>query len=735
MPGEMLTHSVVKSLAGGAAAIEVRCTAPFAVGVVLWRDEGNRLLATVVAKATYRLAPGMSELVDPPDPLQERDAYWDDDAAGKLRLPSDLAPFKATHEVFVSGHARVKGATRARVAVGEIDKGVALDRHDAPIVGLGPVNASWPQRDALLRPEDRAWLVDPARGGRPRGFDLRYFCAAPVDQRSDEAWRADARIILEGLHAPHGSLVTTLAGVAPALRSVDGSIDLEPAPPFVADTLFIDVDRQIATLTFRAIVPTGEDGLIVEVLATDASPPVGRVDDATTELDRSALSEFLAPVLPFPTAPPTSERASRSFIPTTDDGALPFRPSAPPPPPPPPKPDLSAPPADPPPDPARPVPPPPRSTVGQLQSLSRPATATEERAAQAPMTEKDRFRKAFGGGAFGASAFGAASAKSTSTPATTSPASATPDPPSPASAPTASSPGIVSDAAAPGAKAASDAAAALAARVAAVQAAPLERAAAITRRAIVDLLSFDPGVPTRLRRSKPHAQLLNDLDAPRVPRKVDVAVKEEPEDRARLDVLRVLSCGAPLGPDELDASFDALLDDPHELEVPLFLVTGEVRPTMDEVETLRVAVELAKPLAGVNKRMLAGIAAGSDALGRAGGLMADSAAALYKRLEMATSELSLPPRHLADLVDRTLLEARSFKKRTLLGSTRIRAELTIGRLTLPIYLPDSAASHLPLLPVFSLAALVEFRPREDASEQNPTALVAFALGRVLRVRK
>ena len=31
---------------------------------------------------------------------------------------------------------------------------------------------------------------------------------------------------------------------------------------------------------------------------------------------------------------------------------------------------------------------------------------------------------------------------------------------------------------------------------------------------------------------------------------------------------------------------------------------------------------------------------------------------------------------------------------------RIRAELTIGRLVLPIYLPDSAASHLPLLAAF-----------------------------------
>ncbi len=71
----------------------------------------------------------------------------------------------------------------------------------------------------------------------------------------------------------------------------------------------------------------------------------------------------------------------------------------------------------------------------------------------------------------------------------------------------------------------------------------------------------------------------------------------------------------------------------------------------------------------------------------------------------------------------------------LFGETRIRADLTLGRATTPIYLPDSAASHLPMLPVFTIAALVELRPREDASEQSPTALLARAFGRVLRSRK
>ena len=118
-------------------------------------------------------------------------------------------------------------------------------------------------------------------------------------------------------------------------------------------------------------------------------------------------------------------------------------------------------------------------------------------------------------------------------------------------------------------------------------------------------------------------------------------------------------------------------DDP---EVRCHLLFGHGEQAEKNAKAAEVAVEIAKPLAGVNKRVLAAIAASTDALGRAAGLTADGAASHYKRLEVATSELSLPPRHLADHVDRTLLEARSFKKRTLLGAPRIRAELGLGGL-------------------------------------------------------
>ncbi|NUP06015.1 MAG: DUF2169 domain-containing protein [Polyangiaceae bacterium] len=843
----MLTRPIAKSVPGTPAGIEVRSHAPFTVGVVLWRDESARVLATVVAKATYKLTQGTSEIVDQPDPIRHPDEYWDDGAAGSLRFPSDLAPFKADHEVVVVGHVYSNGnhpthTATARIVIGEIEKmitataprrsdrtgllqtgapqtrfslryefaaggvdnPVGIDPTDftpdgghvlpqltppnadvrpgdyVPSVGLGPVSRSWSARDSLLRPEDRDWLADPLRRPRPQGFDPRYFCDAPADQRSAEPLRADARLILEGLHPTSPRLVTNLSGVAPSLRALKPNW---PAPPFIPDTLYIDTDRQIATLAFRAIVPLDNDKLVLDVVMDGYADQTVALDaaggEATAELDRSAFSDVASSGLPFP---PSSE-PGRAVMQNAADGALPFRPpshypppapsmSSPPalplaPPPSVPSPRAPAPSAHPPPAPPpaapAPAPPPlvsappkesfvepapasanPMSTLGQLQSLLRTRATTDERRAevQAPRSPeaaarpeaKDKFRKAF---SFGSDA---------------GPPKAAPSNPPPPPPPSSGGTKLADMALASGVvKASSDAAATIMAttptlagmpmvtepRVAPTStASQIERSPGIARRAIVDLLAFDAGVPNRLRRSKTHAPLLTELAGSRTPKNLDdKAGEKDEEDRARLDVLRVLSCGTPLGADELHATFDALLEDPQDFEIPLFLVEGEARPTMDEVETLKVALELAKPLAGTNKRVLGAIASASDALSRTAPPVPEVAAALYKQLDAATTELSLPTRHLSSQVDRTLLDARSYKKRTLLGSPRIRADLTLGRHTMPVYLPDAAASQLPLLPVFPLLALVEFRPREDASEQNPAALVAFALGRVLRSRK
>lgn len=258
----------------------------------------------------------------------------------------------------------------------------------------------------------------------------------------------------------------------------------------------------------------------------------------------------------------------------------------------------------------------------------------------------------------------------------------------------------------------------------------------MVRRVLVDLITVAPDVPKRIRRTKALSALLTDFVPPRPFRRPDEPEAErekDREERGRFEVLRVLSCGQPLDSAGLSAALDRALEDPNDLEIPLFLVAGELKPTWDEVETLKAAVRVATPLSTNDKRLAATVAVANEAVSASGSPANETVHALYKQLEGALRELNLPSRYLAENVDRVLLEARAYKKRTVLGEPRIRAELALGPSSVwPTYLPEGVGPHLPMLASFGVVALVEVRPREDAAESHAEALVVMALGRVVR---
>lgn len=122
----------------------------------------------------------------------------------------------------------------------------------API-GVGPVAPTWPSRAGRLTPESAAgwaarWFALPL----PEGLDASFFSSAPPDQQVDEL-RPDERIVLENLHPAHPRLVTNLAGVTPraVAERVEGTRE---EVRLVADTLWIDTDRGVATLVWRGSI-------------------------------------------------------------------------------------------------------------------------------------------------------------------------------------------------------------------------------------------------------------------------------------------------------------------------------------------------------------------------------------------------------------------------------------------------------------------------------------------------
>jgi hypothetical protein len=623
-----------------------------------------------------------------------------------------------------------------------------------PSVGLGPIAPSWPTRAASLLPAHASWLRDSAGSPLPQGFFARFFQVAPADQWLDRALAANERLVLEGLHPEIPRLITNLSGVEP--RAIVVGESGEPRR-LLGDLLVIDTDRGICTLTYRAQIPLDEGSADLEVIVVGA--PMGvkigadtvreiigaeddvelvEVDDEAAETITPAprfstpIPRAFTPVRPVHVGEPDAVTTtpgvlsevirvaalpfSGALAPTFGpravpaDGALPFRDLAPAPPPAsvpaprseggstPPPPALARPPIP------SPLPPAPAIAWRTVVDAAPPFVVPEAPPPPAEFVE----------------------------PRPTREASSRPFPPprnEVAAAPVNSAFG--------GVKAASDAAAGREnPRDAASPFGPRDAPArAVRRLAVIDLLAFDPKIAARLRALKrfapvfaqpTRASALQGVDAPRA----------EAPDKDRADVLRVLSFGSPASASDVRNALADSLDDLVDLDPPFVLVAGELRPLFDEVETLRAAVAIAKPVAGGDKRLLSTLAIAEESLASPVPPRSDTALGLARQIEQASTSLSLPARYVASEVERVLLEGRKYKRRTLLGAPRVRAELVVGRegAAFPLYVLDSVAASLPLLPSFGVTALCEVRPREDVAETQSEALFAVALGRVLHGR-
>ena len=122
-----------------------------------------------------------------------------------------------------------------------------------PPACFAPMAAHWPLRLSRLHRyasgwSPHAWHARPL----PTDFDASYFNAAPPDQMLREIVGSE-RITLENLHPHHPLLTTRLERVSPrAIVDWGGGSSNEIA--LTCDTLLVDTDRSLATLTFRGHV-------------------------------------------------------------------------------------------------------------------------------------------------------------------------------------------------------------------------------------------------------------------------------------------------------------------------------------------------------------------------------------------------------------------------------------------------------------------------------------------------
>lgn len=370
--------------------MDLTSLSPLTTASLLWQPRPSAWVLTVVCKATLLLRPGGAVLAPEQIPVFEADEPWG--SGGSLRAVSDLVPMKPLVDVLLTGHAHAPGGQPvrslvARLVVGGVDKAieVSADRSFNPDgalvegarfarmplsyeraaggpgtwnpvgvapgsrvpnlappgtrvlapgehlepVGFGPIAPAWPSRRERLGRRAGGWSASDARAPLPEGLEPVFFNAAPADQQL-QALREDERLVLENLDPDHPRLVTALPGLRPR-----ATIEGRGAPRPLAmrcDTLWIDVDRSLCTLTWRGQIPLEspeEPGRVV--IAMDAPPAA--LEATTTP--PAARAEPRAP----PVASPLEETVGLVMRPHA--GALPF---AIPPPRPPSRPGAEAPP-------------------------------------------------------------------------------------------------------------------------------------------------------------------------------------------------------------------------------------------------------------------------------------------------------------------------------------------------------------------------------------------------------
>ncbi|MDI1442494.1 DUF2169 domain-containing protein [Polyangium sp. 6x1] len=610
-------------------------------------------------------------------------------------------------------------------------------------VGYGPMGGAWPARKQRLG--HLAGTFSPARWAEqplPEGLDATYFQAAPIDQQV-AGIRPNERIVLEGLHAEHARVVTSLPGVRPSVV-VNRATGEREEVQLVADTLWIDTDRGVCCVVWRGRIGlrrADEAGQIAVRMEGAAGAAEEIEDDLLETIPPAALAagngdegEDLAamtlvpafgakaagPVMPFlggarpsasggasesrgaglPFGQSTSLAALRAveaaavpvagdqtMFPTTARKAATPAPSATP----------IAPPAY--------VPPPPpvaapRATAESVWSSGAPGTA-------APSRET-----------IGSTAAAAAAAAA---------AIATPS---------------VDRASQEGALAASNAAAGavpwsvpkreLRPAITESEALGVEPA-----REMLQLLWYDPESIARMRRVPAWKKVFEELERSPRSREIEVvdAAREPWEIEDRQEVFQILVKAPRTDGKGLEEALEGAIGEDGKFVPPMVLLAGEIEMPFDELEALKAAMSTAAPLVtAADEGLKAAVGVAKDFV-QMPGLSAAPAVCegLTTRIRDAFSreKKGLPADYLEQQMERVLLGGRHYQKREVFGGRFLRCLIWLPgeKGAIVGYLPEEVGKKVPMWRRWRGRVVAEVHPQQDQFEGRGRALRVVAVGR------
>jgi hypothetical protein len=205
---------------------------------------------------------------------------------------------------------------------------------------------------------------------------------------------------------------------------------------------------------------------------------------------------------------------------------------------------------------------------------------------------------------------------------------------------------------------------------------------------------------------------------------VDVADRED-----RRDLLEILACGEPLSRAGVSCAFGRSVSEDGRLSPPVALVAGDLMLSFDPRERLKALASALAPHAADQALKAELTAARAFLAARGVGHGVGVCALLADRLREAARVLpdkDRPPDLDGD-VDRGLLDARAFARRSALGGPHVRAALAVEGESLAVYLPKPLADRLPRATRLSVRLLVAVHPGVEPPEPVALRVLAAAL--------
>ncbi len=609
--------------------------------------------------------------------------------------------------------------------------------------GFGPVASAWPSRREKLGRHGTWSPSELAQQPMPEGIDLSYFNHAPRDQQI-QTLHEDERLVLENLHPEHPRLVTRLPGLRPR-ATIERPGGAPQQLTLRCDTLWIDTDRSLCTLTWRGQVPIEhpqERGRIVIALdqpaqsAARAGAGPGNAQSSTSQrTNNEVLEDFshlaqdaepnllegtmtLAPgltsarVMPFAQSPAGAAPARGEVAPAPSGAGLPFHGA-------------------------------PQAASAHPLSQSSSAWGATPLPAPVPPARSSQSSSAW-------------SAVQTPPPAPhrrkDSDVFPAPAPPSLVRAPVSAGPIASEVSASPwqvpeprsaqvpltvGQLAAQPTASPelLPAPVEAPRAAPTPRLEVGTA---LQLIWFDPEEMPRIRRKEDFQVILDELsNRPLDADLDDPAIAGNPmavEDRR--ETFEVLARGEAVDEAGLNEALVGGVREDGKFVSPFFLFAGELSFPFDELQRLRATVTTAAPFTAGDELLKATIADAREFL-QAPDLLSPPGVTegFTTRIEEAVRKArrAVPQGYLEEQTERVLLERRYYQRRSMFGGKHLRALLLVGRGSRPVpaYLPEALAEKLPMYARFRARVLAELCLQEDQYEAHPGALRVTALARVV----